>query len=142
MSIKRRIKMSREIKFRAWDSAYKKMFNSENSNAYKITFFGSVIEGDVYANEIILMQYTGLKDKNGKEIYEGDILKMVDPNYMDCEDNDFNIIVVEYNEFSNCGCCEWISGIGFNLNNEFNYESIEILGNIYENRELLEKINA
>jgi len=52
----------REIKFRAWDKDLHKMYNK-----------WTVIPDDDRSH--ILMQYTGLKDKNGKEIYEGDIVK-------------------------------------------------------------------
>ena len=68
----------REIKFRVWDNDSKKIYNQDDF----ILTFDNVGE-DIYLkgnNEIIpfyrykLMQYTGLEDKNGQEIYEGDIL--------------------------------------------------------------------
>lgn len=61
----------REIKFRAWDK--------ENSEMTLFTFddvsSGQVGNNDQYISEMVVMQYTGLLDKNGKEIYEGDIIR-------------------------------------------------------------------
>jgi uncharacterized phage protein (TIGR01671 family) len=70
----------REIKFRAWDTKEKEWVDGAHGMAF--------VDPDYKTNafwldptkEIILMQYTGLKDKNGKEIYEGDIVR--------CEDED------------------------------------------------------
>jgi hypothetical protein len=58
----------REIKFRAWN---KKAHDYETGWAYPSQMVGPGFAFDV-PDHIVLMQYTGLKDKNGKEIYEGD----------------------------------------------------------------------
>jgi hypothetical protein len=74
------------------------------------------------SSPMVLMQYTGLKDKNGKEIYEGDILRF---------DFYYRPMVVEYEGWG-FGCIR-DDGIKEMPNKEYR----EVIGNIYENKELL-----
>ena len=74
--------MNREIKFRIWDIENKEMLKVQELD-FEPTFYGGriAIRPDQYndyfdAEDMILMQYTGLHDKNGKEIYEGDIIRI------------------------------------------------------------------
>ena len=104
----------RELKFRAWQDG---------------TMISGLSFGDAVAGPHILMQYTGLKDKNGVEIYEGDLMQIGGyRNYVgwlldDDQDNGF-----------------WM----FDKSNEpihaldTGYQFYEIIGNIYENSELLD----
>lgn len=111
--------MNREIKFRAWDEVSEKMLNWNYflDTNMKNTFIAPESTG------LILMQYTGLDDKNGKEIYEGDIAKYEN---MIGKIMFFNgsFILSDFEETE-----EWELGV---IN-----EELEIMGNIYDNPELL-----
>lgn len=119
--------MTREIKFRAWDKEKKLMHKFNLSNAGDI--FGLIHDGKtlrvmdlVFGSEpkkMQIMQYTGLKDKNGKEIYEGDI---IDCNYGEPK-------IVEYS-------CMY--GFFGNFPEGLQEEMFEVIGNIYENNDLLQ----
>lgn len=81
-----------------------------------------------------LMKYTGLTDKHGKEIYEGDILKF--SVLVPCDPSDFQkvlILPVAWDKVA-VGFSPFVDGY------DIDYETIEIIGNIFENRELLEEI--
>ena len=123
----------REYKFRAYDLQRRRM-------RYDITGFeffnngemsGIFIDGDFYdKKEITLMQYTGLHDKNGKEIYEGDIVEsfFVDTDEAGNEIYKYYIMEVKYDEI----LCSYKIDKFMNL---------EVIGNVYENKELLNETN-
>lgn len=120
----------REIKFRAWDTIEKKM----RYEALEIKDIG-LGDGSVIAsqevqtdNPLKWMQYTGLKDKNKEEIYEGDILEYNYGNPINREIPNRKRDVVEFDGYT------WICGA-----KEFKYlpKDLEIIGDIYENPELI-----
>jgi len=130
--------MSREIKFRAWDRQTKEMipWNNMYGLANMETGLGVhlAVADQCYLDEVDLMQYTGLRDKNGKEIYEGDVLAQNPRKYH----------VQAHGEYDSAFVVEWstING-GDDADPQshgyhFDPSSLEVIGNIYENSELLE----
>jgi len=112
----------REIKFRAWDKMNGKILKSPEVP------IPCMSESDLW----ILMQYTGLKDKDGKEIYEGDICGYGD------KDPSIFLIIWQFNGWAK-KYPKWDKSLPYPLIDKCDLEDIgiEIIGNIYENPELL-----
>lgn len=145
--------MSREIKFRIYDTDEKEMFYQEDIDYIDfITGIVFIHQEDGYdylidsRSDGKLMQYTGLKDKNGKEIYEGDILRC--KCLKKCKLDSCAEKVIQYKnsiiEWWESGC-----NLGYRLRDSkgktmmikpthLRTMEVEVIGNIYENPELLE----
>ena len=138
--------MNREIKFRVWDNNNKGFVKNSFVGAmplfmlnldFEFGFIKDSWDGQL-PPDYIFQQFTGLKDKKGKEIFEGDL---------------FNFIIIGFSASINCGVIEFINGKFTihiqNIKKEYmNFEYIdlgnyaisgEIIGNTFENLELLEK---
>lgn len=137
----------RENKFRAWDKRTKSwikerlLLMSEAGKLYKLS--DDNLGVDYYdMNNVDIVFYTGLKGKDGKEIYEGDIVKKWYPQWDDDKDK-------EYLEFLGTYFVTCDEGWFFELSKPNNgvgivgsgtFENVEIIGNIYENQELLSDV--
>jgi len=121
----------REIKFRAWDTETSEMRDWDD--LYHLSFRCMSKDYDFE-----LMQYTGLKDKNGKEIYEGDILQFID--MFDIPEHNKIIAPVVWHEptlrLIPQDTEENTRG-GHYIHHWDSVSDIEVIGNIYENQELL-----
>lgn len=128
----------RDIRFRAWDTTNKEMHYSIGlPSDMKLNESIKVVQ----AGGWILMQYTGLKDKNGKEIYEGDILATSnsDPEYDIWDKEEHGYISVYWNEETAGFSCrgDWTPDLDGKDESIYSMEFVEVIGNIYENKDLL-----
>lgn len=124
----------REIKFRAWEKLIKRWYspiyrayegqleelNIGMSGRLSLRTISGTSDESTFKDRFVLMQYTGLKDKNGKEIYEGDILAFY---------------TRDGSRITKRLAVKWeVSKLGFNITHK---PLLEVIGNIYENPELL-----
>ncbi len=126
----------RESKFRAWDKKYKEMipdlicFYKDGGISHNNHFNSDISPFRGYmwdSRNLEIMQYTGLKDKNGIEVYEGDV----------GNDEFNNKVIVKWNEQFYCYALLTIDEV---VKDDWNFDLNdlnEIVGNIYENPELL-----
>ena len=146
--------MNREIKFRAWDKPRKKFWE-----VFKLFFTDKVRIGalknypessTMYDEDFVLMQFTGLLDKNGVEIFEGDIVQFKETEQEKESEFYYTKKTVIFNNGS-FGFQEWYTDEQGRLTKELTHTSaylttpalyyqkfdIEVIGNIYENKNLL-----
>lgn len=111
--------MNRTIKFRVWNPHSKSMTTKYHAIRCDGTLLSAAsnevyLESNIDETNEVLMQFTGLHDKNGKEIYEGDVLKRFEQ-----DEKPEQVIWGDFN------CQAW------------NEKDLEVIGNIYENPELI-----
>ena len=130
----------REIKFRAWDKELEEWTNYSisNINGNIIDFYNKEAgfwENDREGEQFTLCQYTGLKDKNNREIYEGDVIKAISFARW--------VGVAKYSDENQAFIFDDLDkkyrGKSTVFMNQFD-DGFEILGNIYENPKLLKEL--
>lgn len=125
--------MSREIKFRVWDIE-RKQFCPDYFGNSQISLNQMFTENDGYC---VFQQFTGLKDKNGKEIYEGDNLKDLDGEIGVIEFQNGSFIFSIENGKVIIPFWSMLYGNGRVQPHTIDSASFQIVGNIFENPELL-----
>lgn len=117
----------REIKFRAWDVAEKMMCHSIDDCNLEMVLKGVISHDGETFTEAHYMQFTGLRDKNGVEIYEGDVVKHKEWGYLYGKES-----IVEYSEGGFYPFADTEDNAPYPEPNES-----EVIGNIYEHGDLL-----
>ncbi len=131
------------IKFRAWDkatSSYRKVLEIEfypDGELKKVKVAGLQRKGTITPDNLVLEQFTGLKDANGKEIYEGDILQPV----ISCTKRNIGkpFEVKKGNYVYGKWISKDVSSKGFGVDGDYFSNEIRLIGNVHTNPELLEE---
>lgn len=149
--------MNNRFKFRVWNTIEKKFINDPYGD-YNISFEGQVIilgdsGGCSVEHDVIIQQYTGLNDKNGKEIYEGDIVINTTPDEEYC--SPAVVVWAKYEDLTYALAYNYKGVIephmeqlvhilhhinSLNLIEEFRlskFGTYEVIGNVFENIDLL-----
>lgn len=140
--------MNREIKFRAYWKELNEMIHFDFDKGEftwapdeRIGMFIPAQEGKLYMGEPVIMQFTGLKDKNGKEIYEGDILELSAPLELTGRKPKQKTPVAKQRVIFHEGSFRLTAGLSkpkYRLNSlAIRYCGLEVIGDIYKNPELI-----
>ena len=127
--------MNREIKFRVWSTSGSRWVEDvriDSQGGLYPTLANGDYDWNIDCLRLVVQQYTGLKDRNGKEIYEGDICRLVpfeDYKHSEHMVGDRQVVWIDYH-----ACFYFADWVPLHWGG---FESIEIIGNIYENPELI-----
>lgn len=126
-------------RYRAWDNVKKEMFK----DTFAITESGQVVVVEqedvmcppdyVFVDNLVIMQSTGLKDKNGKEIFEGDVVRQVRTQPTTENEVIIGVVTMLEGAWLIMNACEQLASDLWSETDEN-----EIIGNIYENKDILE----
>ena len=126
-------------RYRAWDNVKKEMFK----DTFAITESGQVVVVEqedvmcppdyVFVDNLVIMQSTGLKDKNGKEIFEGDVVRQVRTQPTTENEVIIGVVTMLEGAWLIMNDCEQLASDLWSETDEN-----EIIGNIYENKDIFE----